>query len=92
MYDAFWQHAFFLRGQSFSVKTFDRSHNSCQVIRLGAGNDFQGPSVQHSLSPRVSPSRAPIFSCALYFQVPATQAIGELCMCLSQSELGKYFE
>ena len=27
------------------------------------------------LSPRVSPSRAPVFSCAHYFQTPATQAI-----------------
>ena len=36
MYNAFWQHALFVRGQSFSVKTFDRSCNGCQVIRLGA--------------------------------------------------------
>ena len=28
-----------------------------------------------TLSPRVSPSRAPVFSCAYYFQAPATQAI-----------------
>ena len=35
MYNAFWQHALFVRGQSFSVKTFDRSRNGCQVIRLG---------------------------------------------------------
>ena len=28
----------FVRGQSFSVKTFDRSRSSCQVIRLGAGD------------------------------------------------------
>ena len=27
------------------------------------------------LSPRVSPSRTPVFSCAHYFQAPATQAI-----------------
>ena len=27
------------------------------------------------LSPRVSPSRAPVFSCAYYFQAPATQAM-----------------
>ena len=33
------------RGQSFSVKTFDRSRNGCQVIGEGAGNDFRGPSV-----------------------------------------------
>ena len=66
MYDAFWQHAFFLRGQSFSVKTFDRSHNSCQVIRLGAGNDFQGPSMQAlPLPSRVSFSRAHFFLCPL---------------------------
>ena len=30
---------------------------------------------QSSLSPRVSPFRAPVFSCAHYFQAPATQAI-----------------
>ena len=30
--------------------------------------------VRSSLSPRVSPSRAPIFSCAHYFQAPVTQA------------------
>ena len=27
-----------------------------------------------TLSPRVSPSRAPVFSCAHYFQAPAAQA------------------
>ena len=30
------------------------------------------------LSPRVSPSRAPVFSCAHYFQAPATQATKHL--------------
>ena len=30
---------------------------------------------QSSLSPRVSPFRAPVFSCAHYFQAPATRAI-----------------
>ena len=44
MYNAFWWHALFVRAQLFSVKTFDRSRNGCQVIRLGAGNDFRGPS------------------------------------------------
>ena len=74
MYNAFWRLALFVRGQSFSVKTFDRSRNGCQVIGEGAGNDFRGPSVQAlSLPPRVSFSRA-IFSCAHYFQEPATQA------------------
>ena len=42
MYNAFWRHALFVQGQSFSVK----SRNGCRVIRLGAGNDFRGPSVQ----------------------------------------------
>ena len=41
MYNAFWRDALFVRGQSFSVKTFDRSRNGCQVIRLGAGNAFR---------------------------------------------------
>ena len=35
MYNTFWWHALFVRGQQFSVKTFDRSRNSCQEIRLG---------------------------------------------------------
>ena len=74
MYSAFWQHALFVQGQSFSVKTFDRSGNCCQVIRLGPENDFCGLSKQVSLSPRVSSSRTPVFSCAHYFQAPATQA------------------
>ena len=75
MYNAFcWRHALFVRGQSFSVKTFDRSRNGCQVIRLKAGNDFRGPTGRRSLTPRVSPSRAPVFSCAHDFQAPATQA------------------
>ena len=46
MYNAFWRLTLFVPGQSFSVKTFDRSRNGCQVIREGAGNDFRGPSVQ----------------------------------------------
>ena len=75
MYNAFWRHAFFVRGQSFSVKIFDRLRNGCQVIGEGAGNDFWGASVQAlPLPSRVSFSRARFFSCALYFQAPATQA------------------
>ena len=34
-----------------------------------------GLSGRRSLSPRVSPSRAPFLSCAKYFQAPVTQAI-----------------
>ena len=62
MYNAFWRYALFVGGKSISVKTFDRSRNSYQVIRLGVGNDFPGglPG-RRSLSPRVSPSRAPVF-------------------------------
>ena len=74
MYNTFWRHAFFVRGQSFSVKTFDRSRNSCQVIREGAGTIFGGLPCRRYLSPRLSPSRAPVFSCAHYFQAPAMQA------------------
>ena len=51
MYNAFWRHAFLDRGHSFSVKIFDRSHSSCQVIRLGAADDFRGPSGQALLLP-----------------------------------------
>ena len=65
MYSAFWRLALFERGQSFSVKTFDRSRSGCQVIRLGAGNDFRGPSGQAlPLPSRVS------FSCARFFLRP----------------------
>ena len=71
MCNAFWQHALFVRGQSFSVKPFDRSRNGCQVIRLGRGETiFVGLPGRHSLSPRVSHSRPPVFSCAHYFQAP----------------------
>ena len=57
----------FVRGQSFSVKTFDRSRrNGCQVIGEGTGNDFRGPSVQAlPLPSRVSFSRARFFLCLL---------------------------
>ena len=34
----------------------------------------EAPSLSLSLSPRVSPSRPPVFSCAHYFKEPATQA------------------
>ena len=46
MCNAFWRHALFVRGQSFSVKIFDRLRSGCQVITLGAGDDFRGPSGQ----------------------------------------------
>ena len=78
MYNAFWRLALFVRGQWISVKTFDRSRNGCQVIREGAGNDFRRLPCRRFLSPRVSPSRAPVFSCAHYLQAPATQATAQL--------------
>ena len=65
MYNAFWRHALFVRGQPFSVKTFDRSRSGCQVIRLGAENDFRGPSGQ---APPL-PSRVSL-SCARSFLRP----------------------
>ena len=43
-------------------------------MERGQETIFGGLPCRHSLSPRVSPSRAPIFSCAHYFQAPATQA------------------
>ena len=62
MYHAFWRHAFFVRGHSFSVKIFDTSRSSCQVITLGAGDVFRGPSGQAlPLPSRVSLSRARSF-------------------------------
>ena len=67
MYNVFWRHALFVRGQSFSVKTFDRSRNGCQVIGEGAENDFRGPSMQAlPLLSRVS------FSRAIFFLAPTT--------------------
>ena len=62
MYCTFWRHGLFLGGQSFSVKIFHRSCSSYQVIRLGAGDNFCGPSVQAvPLPSSVS------FSCAHFF-------------------------
>ena len=62
MYNAFWRHALFVRGQSFFVKPFDRSLSGCQVIGLGAGNDFRGPSGPALPLPScVSSSRARFF-------------------------------
>ena len=52
------------------LSTFDRSRNGCQVIKLGILGGLPG---RRSLSPRLSPSRTPVFSCAHYFQAPATQ-------------------
>ena len=44
--------------------------------RTGAREgDSRGVRERRYLSPRVSPSRAPVFSCALYFQAPAAQAM-----------------
>ena len=39
------------------------------------------------LSPRVSPSRAPVFSCAHYFQAPATQATKHLASVACSSKI-----
>ena len=75
MYHAFWRHAFLVRGHSFSVKIFNRSRSSCEVIRLRGGETFfVGLPGRLSLSPRVSPSRALVLSCDHYFQASATQA------------------
>ena len=93
MYNTFWWHALFVRGQQFSVKTFDRSRNSYQEIRLGVENDFWGLPGRCSLTPHMSPSRAPILSCTHYFQVPATQArsldLGLACFRKSVSQILK---
>ena len=74
MYHVFWRHALFVRGQSFSVKIFDRLRSGCHLIRLET--IFVGLPGRRSLSPRVSPSCAPVLSCAHYIQAPATQADG----------------
>ena len=79
MYNAFWWHALFVRGQSFSVKTFDRSRNGCQVIGEGRETIFGGLPRRRSLSPRVSASRAHVLSFAHYFQAPATQNTQAKC-------------
>ena len=91
MYNAFWRHALFVRGQSFSVKTFDRSRNGCQVIGEGAGNDFLGPSVQAlPLPSRVSFSRARFSLCPL---LPSACYVGYfVCICFYKTYLGSYTE
>ena len=62
MYKVLCRRGLFVRGQSFSAKTFDRSRSGCQVIRVGTGNDFRGPSGQAlPLPSRVSFSRARFF-------------------------------
>ena len=62
MNNASWLRDLFVRGQSFSVKIFDRSRSGWQVIRPGAGNDFHGPLGQAlPLPSRVSLSRARSF-------------------------------
>ena len=73
MYNAFWRHALFVQGQSFSVKTFDRSPDGCQVIRLGAGNDFRGPSGQVLPLPSSVFFSCARFSCAHYLQASAIE-------------------
>ena len=84
MYNAFWRFALFVRGQSFSVKTFDRSRNGCQVIREGAGNVFRGPSVQAlPLPSRVSFSRARFFLCPLLPSACYTGYIFNCCFNLT---------
>ena len=74
MYHAFWRHALFVRGQSFSVKMFDRSRSGCQLSDWERETIFVSLPGRRSLSPPVSPSRALVLSCAHYFQAPATQA------------------
>ena len=62
MYNGFLLHALFVQGQLFSVKIFDRLCIACQVIRVGAGNDFRGPSRQAlPLIPLVSLLCTPFF-------------------------------
>ena len=62
MYNTFWQRSLFVWGQLFSVKIFDRSRSGFQVFRLGAGDDFCGPSGHALPLPlRVSLSRTHSF-------------------------------
>ena len=62
MYNTFWQRSLFVWGQLFSAKIFDRSCSGFQVFRLGAGDDFCGPSGHALPLPlRVSLSRAHSF-------------------------------
>ena len=76
MYNAFWRHALFVLGQSFSVKIFDRSGSGSLAIRLGPGDDFRGSSGQAlPLPSRVSfsPFRFFLRPSPQYFQAPAKQ-------------------
>ena len=81
---AFWRHALFVRGQSFSVKNFDRSCNGCQVMRLGAGDDFRGPSGQAlPLPSRVSLSRAVFLFC--FFAPTTSKRLNQLELTVNAS-------
>ena len=67
------------------------SCNGCQVIRLGWETIFVGLLGRRSLSPRVSPSCAPVFSCTYYFQAPATQAKPRKSGCIWELIILKVF-
>ena len=67
MYHAFWRHALFVRGHSFSVKIFDRSRSGCQLdwgretiqawaFRAGAPSPLVSLSRAHSFLRPLLPS------------------------------------
>ena len=58
----------FVRGQSSSVKIFDRSRNGSQVIWIGDGKRFSWA----SRADTPSSLARPVLSCANYFQAPST--------------------
>ena len=75
MYNAFWWDALFVQRQSYSVKTFDRSRNGCQVI---SGPSGQAPPLPSHVS----------FSRARFFLAPTTSK--RWLRRLAASQLGKY--
>ena len=71
--------ALFVRGQSFSVKIFDRSRSGCQD--RGRETIFMGLSGRPFLSPRVSP-RLPVL---YYAQILLSACVLSLSLSLSIS-------
>ena len=75
--------ALFVRGQSFSVKIFDRSRSGCQD--RGRETIFMGLSGRPFLSPRVSP-RLPVL---YYAQILLSACVLSLSLSLSLYQFGR---
>ena len=58
----------------FLSKLLTDHATAARLLERGRETIFGGLPCRRSLFPRVSPSRAPVFPCAHYYQAPATQA------------------